>query len=95
LIRVRPIGRIGSAGEQSAERPDEPENRIEQILLDAGEFQQVLKVRAQRPFDIDECGEGVNFPCFKPPPPPPPGQPFCTPRGGLFIVGPIYDEIGH
>jgi hypothetical protein len=30
-----------------------------------------------------------------PPPPPPPGQPFCTPRGGLFIVGPICDEIGH
>jgi hypothetical protein len=29
-----------------------------------------------------------------PPPPPPPGQPFCTPRGGLFIVGPICDEIG-
>jgi hypothetical protein len=25
--------------------------------LDAGEFQQVLKVRAQRPFDIDECGD--------------------------------------
>jgi hypothetical protein len=30
-----------------------------------------------------------------PPPPPPPGQPFCTPRGGLWIVGPICDEIGH
>jgi hypothetical protein len=30
-----------------------------------------------------------------PPPPPPPGQPFCTPRGGLFIVGPICDEIGQ
>jgi hypothetical protein len=30
-----------------------------------------------------------------PPPPPPPGQPFCTPRGGLFIVGPICDEIGN
>jgi hypothetical protein len=30
-----------------------------------------------------------------PPPPPPPGQPFCTPRGGLFIVGPICDEIGY
>jgi len=30
-----------------------------------------------------------------PPPPPPPGQQFCTPRGGLFIVGPICDEIGQ
>ena len=29
-----------------------------------------------------------------PPPPPPPPTPFCTPRGGLFIVGPICDEIG-
>jgi hypothetical protein len=29
-----------------------------------------------------------------PAPPPPPGQPFCTPRGGLWIVGPICDEIG-
>jgi hypothetical protein len=28
------------------------------------------------------------------PPPPPPPTPFCTPRGGLFIVGPICDEIG-
>ncbi|MGA8328658.1 MAG: hypothetical protein WB777_05130 [Mycobacterium sp.] len=28
------------------------------------------------------------------PPPPPPPHPFCTPRGGLFIVGPICDEIG-
>jgi hypothetical protein len=28
------------------------------------------------------------------PPPPPPPAPFCTPRGGLFIVGPICDEIG-
>ena len=27
-------------------------------------------------------------------PPPPPPTPFCTPRGGLFIVGPICDEIG-
>ena len=31
---------------------------------------------------------------FDPPPPPPPPHPFCTPRGGLFIVGPICDEIG-
>jgi hypothetical protein len=84
----RPIGRIGSAGEHYAERSDESENRIEQILLDASEFQQVLTVRAQRPFDIDE----VTPPPL--PPPPPPGQPFCTPRGGLFI-GPICDEIGH
>jgi hypothetical protein len=29
-----------------------------------------------------------------PPPPPPAPTPFCTPRGGLFIVGPICDEIG-
>ncbi|MFZ0225497.1 MAG: hypothetical protein WA622_17300 [Mycobacterium sp.] len=29
-----------------------------------------------------------------PPPPPTPDQPFCTPRGGLWIVGPICDEIG-
>ena len=29
-----------------------------------------------------------------PPPAPPPPAPFCTPRGGLFIVGPICDEIG-
>ncbi|MFZ0714128.1 hypothetical protein [Mycobacterium sp.] len=28
------------------------------------------------------------------PPPPAPPTPFCTPRGGLFIVGPICDEIG-
>ena len=28
------------------------------------------------------------------PPPPPPPTPFCTPRGGLFIVGLICDEIG-
>jgi hypothetical protein len=28
------------------------------------------------------------------PPPPPPPHPFRTPRGGLFIVGPICDEIG-
>jgi len=28
------------------------------------------------------------------PPPPPAPHPFCTPRGGLFIVGPICDEIG-
>jgi hypothetical protein len=32
-----------------------------------------------------------------PPPnlPPPNGPLFCTPRGGLFIVGPICDEIGQ
>jgi hypothetical protein len=29
-----------------------------------------------------------------PPPPPRAPPPFCTPRGGLFIVGPICDEIG-
>src|SRR5271169_1221145 len=51
---------VWSAGEHSAERSDESENRIEQILLDAGDFQQVLNVRAQRPFDIDECGERVE-----------------------------------
>jgi hypothetical protein len=35
-------------------------------------------------------------PMLTPPPPPPPAppHPFCTPRGGLFIVGPICDEIG-
>ena len=59
---------------------------------------------APRSFDIDERREeafrlgefgkyGVDSPCFKPRAPP--GQPFCTPRGGLFIVGPICDEIGH
>ncbi|MDT5408090.1 MAG: hypothetical protein QOG14_310 [Mycobacterium sp.] len=37
---------ICSAGEYSAERSDESENRLEQILLDACEFQQVLDVRA-------------------------------------------------
>src|SRR5271168_3134400 len=57
MIPAPPIERIGSAGEQSSQRPDEPENRIEQILLDAGDFQQVLSLRAQRPFDIDECGD--------------------------------------
>jgi hypothetical protein len=40
----------------------------------------------------------VPAPVFNPPPPPPPApeppHPFCTPRGGLFIVGPICDEIG-
>ncbi len=42
----------------------------------------------------------VAAPVFDPPPPPPPPpspeppHPFCTPRGGLFIVGPICDEIG-
>jgi hypothetical protein len=38
----------------------------------------------------------VPAPVFTPPPPPPPPppHPFCTPRGGLFIVGPICDEIG-
>jgi hypothetical protein len=40
----------------------------------------------------------VPAPVFNPPPPPPPKpeppHPFCTPRGGLFIVGPICDEIG-
>ena len=35
----------------------------------------------------------VPAPILTPPPPPPP-HPFCTPRGGLFIVGPICDEIG-
>ncbi len=29
-----------------------------------------------------------------PPPPPPPGTPFCSPRGSLFIIPPICDEIG-
>lgn len=29
-----------------------------------------------------------------PPPPPPPPHPFCTPRGSLFIIPPICDEIG-
>jgi hypothetical protein len=44
--------------------------------VDAGEFQQVLDVRNQRPVDIDERGEeafqlgevgrnGVNSPCLK------------------------------
>lgn len=36
-------------------------------------------------------------PVFAPPPPPaplPPGTPFCSPRGSLFIIGPICDEIG-
>lgn len=28
-------------------------------------------------------------------PPRPNGPVFCTPRGGLFIVGPICDEIGQ
>ena len=39
----------------------------------------------------------VPPPVFAPPPPPaplPPGTPFCSPRGSLFIVGPICDEIG-
>jgi hypothetical protein len=34
---------------------------------------------------------------LNPPPPPPTADaphPFCTPRGGLFIIGPICDEIG-
>jgi hypothetical protein len=60
MIPARPIGRIDSAGEHSAERSDESENRIEQILLDAGEFQQVLDVSAQRSLDIDERGERVE-----------------------------------
>ncbi|WP_237568313.1 hypothetical protein [Mycolicibacterium lacusdiani] len=31
-----------------------------------------------------------------PPPPPPPGpRPFCSPRGSLFIIPPICDEIGY
>jgi hypothetical protein len=38
----------------------------------------------------------IPAPIFTPPPPPPPSppHPFCTPRGALFIVGPICDEIG-
>jgi hypothetical protein len=42
------------------------------------------------------CGPGVGLARADPgdPPPPPPPHPFCTPRGGLFIVGPICDEIG-
>ncbi|OFJ53793.1 hypothetical protein [Mycolicibacterium grossiae] len=28
------------------------------------------------------------------PQPLPPGTPFCSPRGSLFIIGPICDEIG-
>jgi hypothetical protein len=26
---------------------------------------------------------------------PPPGMPFCSPRGALFIIPPICDEIGY
>jgi hypothetical protein len=42
------------------------------------------------------CGTAVGLAHSDPgdPPPPPPPHPFCTPRGGLFIVGPICDEIG-
>jgi hypothetical protein len=42
------------------------------------------------------CGPAVGLAHSDPgdPPPPPPAHPFCTPRGGLFIVGPICDEIG-
>jgi hypothetical protein len=83
--------------------PTSPENRIEQILLDAGEFQQVLDVGTGNVPMVDFRGNPTDSwfsadippPELTPPPPPPPGQPFCTPRGGLFIVGPICDEIGH
>jgi len=39
----------------------------------------------------------IPAPILTPPPPPAPlpfGTPFCSPRGSLFIIGPICDEIG-
>jgi hypothetical protein len=39
----------------------------------------------------------IPAPMLTPPPPPPPPKPphpFCTPRGALFIIPPICDEIG-
>ena len=47
---------------------------------------------------------GAVPPPVAPPPPvgpapaplaPPPGMPFCSPRGSLFIIPPICDEIGY
>src|SRR5262249_39063518 len=50
----------------------------------------------EQPFD-SWISADIPAPVFDPPPPPaplPPGTPFCSPRGSLFIIGPICDEIG-
>lgn len=48
-------------GHQPAERADQPEHRVEKVLLHAADVEQALDALADWTFDRGECGEGVGM----------------------------------